>query len=72
MLKELPAQPQLEMFRTVLPCFINSQHEHCLLANEIDWDYLSVAAGDRTNALLAASAYNMKKWMGIKKEEILN
>lgn len=40
MLKKLPSQPQLEMFKTVLASFINPQHELCLLAKEIDWDYL--------------------------------
>jgi IS5 family transposase len=40
MLKKLPVQPQLEMFKTVLASFINPQHELCLLAKEIDWDYL--------------------------------
>ena len=38
--KKLPVQPQLEMFKTVLASFINPQYELCLLANEIDWDYL--------------------------------
>jgi len=40
MLKELPEQPQLEMFKTVLASFINPKHELCLLVKEIDWDYL--------------------------------
>ena len=40
MLKKLPSQPQLEMFKTVLASFINPQHELCLLAKEIDWDSL--------------------------------
>ena len=40
MLKKLPAQPQLEMFKTVLASFINPQHELCLLAKEIDWEQL--------------------------------
>ena len=40
MLKKLPVQPQLEMFKTVLTSFINPQHELCLLAKEIDWDTL--------------------------------
>ena len=40
MLKKLPVQPQLEMFKTVLASFINPQHELCFLAKEIDWDYL--------------------------------
>jgi IS5 family transposase len=37
MLKKLPKQPQLEMFKTVLVSFINSEHELCLLAKKIDW-----------------------------------
>jgi transposase, IS5 family len=40
MLKKLPKQPQLEIFKTVLANFINPQHELCLLAKEIDWDSL--------------------------------
>jgi transposase, IS5 family len=40
MLKQLPVQPQLEIFKTVLASFINPQHELCLLAKEIDWNYL--------------------------------
>ena len=40
MLKKLPAQPQLKMFKTVLVNFINPEHELCLLAKKIDWDYL--------------------------------
>jgi len=40
MLKKLAAQPQLEMFKTVLASFINPQHELCLLAKEIDWKQL--------------------------------
>ena len=40
MLKKLPVQPQLEMFKTVLASFINPQHEFCLFAKEIDWDSL--------------------------------
>jgi IS5 family transposase len=40
MLKKLPTQPQLEMFKTVLGSFINPKHELCLLSKEIDWDYL--------------------------------
>ena len=34
MLKKLPIQPQLEMFKTVLESFINPKHELCLLAKE--------------------------------------
>jgi len=37
MLKKLPKQPQLEMFKTVLTSFIHSEHELCLLAKKIDW-----------------------------------
>jgi len=37
MLKKLPEQPQLEMFKTVLVSFINPEHELCLLAKKIDW-----------------------------------
>lgn len=40
MLKKLPKQPQLEMFKTILVSFINPEHELCLLAKKIDWDYL--------------------------------
>jgi IS5 family transposase len=40
MLKKIPAQPQLEMFKTVLTSFINPEHELCLLAKKIDWEYL--------------------------------
>ena len=111
MLKKLPAQPQLEMFKTVLTSFINPQHELCLLAKEIDWEslekefaplcaevgrpsipirtivglishlkhdhrtirnYLSGTAGDKINTLLAATAYNMKKWMRLKRQELLD
>jgi IS5 family transposase len=37
MLKKLPVQPQLEMFKTVLTSFI---HPLCLLAKKIDWKSL--------------------------------
>jgi transposase, IS5 family len=40
MLKKLPKQPQLEMFKTVLASFINPDHELCLLAKKINWDGL--------------------------------
>jgi transposase, IS5 family len=40
MLKKLPVQPQLEMFKTVLLSFIHPEHDLCLLAKEIDWDNL--------------------------------
>jgi hypothetical protein len=35
-------------------------------------NYLSGTAGDQTNTLLAVAAYNMKKWMRLKQQEILN
>lgn len=38
MMKKLPRQPQLEMFKVTLVSFIHAQHELCLLANKIDWD----------------------------------
>jgi len=40
MLKKLPVQPQLEMFKTVLTSFIHPEHELCLLAKKIDWQSL--------------------------------
>jgi len=40
MLKRLPKQPHLEMFKTVLTSFINPEHELCHLARKIDWAYL--------------------------------
>src|SRR5512137_784226 len=40
MLKKLPKNPQLEMFKTVLTSFIHPNHKLCLLAKEIDWDNL--------------------------------
>jgi IS5 family transposase len=40
MLKKLPRQPQLEIFKTILVNFINPKHELCLLAKKIDWDDL--------------------------------
>ena len=40
MLKKLPVQPQLEMFKTVLTSFIHPDHDLCQLARKIDWDYL--------------------------------
>ena len=35
-------------------------------------NYLSGTAGDQINTLLAAAAYNMKKWMRLKRQEILD
>jgi IS5 family transposase len=37
MLKKLPVQPQLEMFKAVLTSFIHPEHEQCHLAKKIDW-----------------------------------
>jgi len=36
MLKKLPIQSQLEMFKTVLTSFIHPEHKLCLLAKKID------------------------------------
>jgi len=43
------------------------KHDHRMIRN-----YLSGTAGDQTNTLLAAAAYNMKKWLRLKRQEILN
>jgi IS5 family transposase len=43
------------------------KHDHRMIRN-----YLSGTAGDQTNTLLAAAAYNMMKWMKLKRQEILN
>lgn len=40
MMKKLPKQPQLEMFKVQLLSFINTEHELCLLAKKIDWEGL--------------------------------
>ena len=37
-----------------------------------DENYLSGTTGDQINTLLAATAYNMRKWMRLKRQEILN
>jgi IS5 family transposase len=42
------------------------KHDHRMLRN-----YLKGTAGDQINTLLAAAAYNMKKWMRLKRQEIL-
>lgn len=41
------------------------KHDHRMLRN-----YLKGTNGDKINTLLAASAYNMKKWMRMKRENI--
>jgi transposase, IS5 family len=43
------------------------KHDHRMLRN-----YLSGSAGDQINTLLAAAVYNMKKWMRLTREEMLN
>jgi IS5 family transposase len=43
------------------------KHDHRMLRN-----YLSGTAGDNINTLLAAAAYNMKKWMRLEKQKILD
>ena len=43
------------------------KHDHRMIRN-----YLSGTAGDQTNTLLAATAYNMEKWMRLKRQKILN
>jgi transposase, IS5 family len=40
MLKKLPKEPQLEMFKTVLTSFIYPKYELCLLGEKIDWKSL--------------------------------
>jgi len=42
------------------------KHDHRMLRN-----YLKGTAGDKINTLLAASAYNMMKWMRMKRDKIL-
>jgi IS5 family transposase len=43
------------------------KHDHRMIKN-----YLSGTAGDQTNTLLAAAVYNMKKWMRLEKQKILD
>jgi hypothetical protein len=43
------------------------KRDHRMLRN-----YLSGVAGDKIKTLLTAAAYNMKKWMRLKREELLN
>lgn len=38
MLKKLPQQPQLEMFKTVVTSFIHPEHKLCLLVKKKDSD----------------------------------
>ena len=42
------------------------KHDYRMLRN-----YLKGTAGDKINTLMAASAYNMMKWMRLKREEII-
>ena len=43
------------------------KYDHRMIKN-----YLSGTAGDQINTLLAATAYNMRKWMRLKRQEILS
>lgn len=43
------------------------KHDHRILRN-----YLSGTVGDQINSLLAGAAYNMKKWMRLEKQKILD
>jgi IS5 family transposase len=43
------------------------KHDHRMIRN-----YLSGSAGDKINTLLAAAAYNIKKWMRLEKQKILD
>jgi IS5 family transposase len=43
------------------------KHDHRMIRN-----YLSGTAGNQINTLLAAAAYNMKKWMRIEKQKLLD
>ncbi len=43
------------------------KHDHRMLRN-----YLIGTAGDQINTLLAATAYNMRKWMRLEKQKILD
>lgn len=43
------------------------KHDHRMIRN-----YLSGTAGDQINTLLASTAYNLRKWMRLKRAEILN
>ncbi len=42
------------------------KHDHRMLRN-----YLKGTAGDQINTLMAAAAYNMMKWMRLKRQELL-
>jgi hypothetical protein len=42
------------------------KHDHRMMRN-----YLSGSAGDQINTLLATAAYNIKKWMRLKREEVM-
>ena len=35
-------------------------------------NYLSGSAGDKNNTLLAAAVYNMKKWMRLEKQKLMD
>jgi transposase, IS5 family len=43
------------------------KYDHRMMRN-----YLSGTARDKINTILSATVYNMKKWMRLKREEIIN
>jgi transposase, IS5 family len=43
------------------------KYDHRIIRN-----YLIGTAGDKINTLLAAAAYNMRNWMRLKRQELLN
>jgi len=43
------------------------KHDHRMMRK-----YLSGSAGDQINTLLATAAYNIKKWMRLKREEVMD
>ena len=51
MLKKLPANPQLEMFKTILTSFVHPDHKLCLLAKEIDWASLEKEFAQQSNRI---------------------
>ena len=63
MLKKLPVQPQLEMFKTVLTSFIHPEHELCLLAKKIDWETLEDELFVEYWGESAIKEDRIKKWL---------
>ena len=45
----------------------HEKHNHRMIKN-----YLSGSAGDKNNNLLAAAVFNMKKWMRLEKQKLLD